>query len=1041
MLDFMIKTALRNRMLTVAAAAFCIVYGFLISRQLRIDVFPDLNRPTVHVVTELEGMAPEEIEVAVSRPIETSLNGLPGLTKIYSSSATGISAVRVEFEWNTSLKEARLAVSERLSSLRSQLPQGAQPLLTPTSSIMGEIQMIGLSSESTEIGPMKLRSIASWQLRPRLLSVQGVAQATVLGGEEEQIQIKIDPSALRRRLLSPIDLADKLRSLSTATGGGFIVAQGKEWLIRNIGRISNFEDLGNTPIGTHLGKPILLKDVALIERGPAPKRGDASVNGKAAIIVMIQKQNSADTIAVTRSVAAALNEFEATLPEGVKLHKDLFKQSDFIEVAIGNVAEALRDGTLIVSLILFIFLLNLRTTLITLTAIPLSLLITAILFHIFDIGINTMTLGGLAIAIGELVDDAIVDVENVFRRLRENSQKDVPEPALRVVYAASSEIRNSIVLATLIVVLVFVPLFSLPGLEGRLFTPIGIAYVISILASLLVSITVTPVLCYLLLGKAKLLEHKDSGLVRFLKSVDRRILHHTLDKPYLILGFATLLFLISVALVPLMGRDFLPAFNEGSAMAEASVKAGISLEASSELALKVEAALLKIPEVKSTGRRTGRAEEDDHAAGVNQTEWEIALKPSDRSRQEVFNDIRARMKGALPPDAFFSVTQPISHRLDHILSGVKAQVAIKVFGPDLRLLRQHAADIRNAIEGTPGVVDLRVEGQSLFPQYKIYPMRSDLGKFGISPGEIIESLEMMLQGEVVTRIAEGDRFLDVTVRLQEKFRENIEEIKSLAIHVLPSGRPVEVGEVSDVYETSGPNVIEREGQRRRIVISFNTSGRDIDSIVGEAKEKIAKAVQLPEGYYLAFDGQYESQKQAMRQVMILGALSIFGIFLVLAVHFRSLFVAVQIMLTIPLALIGAVLAIYFSDRTISVATLIAFVTLCGISSRNGIMMISHYFHLMREEGEVFSKEMIIRGSLERLVPVLMTASTAMLALTPLLFAKGDAGKEILHPVAVVIVSGLFSSTLLDIFVTPTVFYRFGRRAAEKAMQARKEESL
>lgn len=1041
MLDWIIKVALRNRFLTLALGAFCIVYGLITARDLSVDVFPDLNRPTVHVITELEGMAPEEVELAASRPLEVAINGIPGLTKVYSSSATGISVVRAEFDWSTDLKDARIAVSERLTAVRGRLPPGAFPFLTPTSSIMGEIQMIGLTQKTPELSAMDLRSIASWQLRPRLLSIPGVAQATVLGGEEEQIQILINPSELQKRLISPKEFAQKLESISTATGGGFLSDDKSEWLIRNIGRISSFDDLGETPIGTHLGRPVILKDVATIKRGPATKRGDASVNGESGIILMVQKQNTADTLEVTKAVDLALKDFEKALPPSVTLHSNLFRQSDFINASITNVIEALRDGSLIVAVILFMFLLNLRPTVITLTAIPLSLCMTAIIFHFAGIGINTMTLGGLAIAIGELVDDAIVDVENVYRRLRENALKEIPEPLLKIVYQASSEIRNSIVLATIVVVLVFVPLFYLPGLEGRLFTPIGVAYVISILASLLVSLTVTPVLCYFFFRRSNLKMHSDGWLVRSLKRLDQKVLNRILHHPMLVIAFVVLLVLGSIALIPKMGRDFLPSFNEGGAMAEASLKAGISLEASSELAMEVEKAILTVPEVVSTGRRTGRADEDDHAAGVNQTEWEISLQKSTRTRQEVFADIRAKIKGLLPPESGFSITQPISHRLDHILSGVKAQVAIKLFGPDLRILRQQSAEIRNAIEGTPGVVDLRLEGQSLFPQYKIYPMRSDLGKFGLSPGEIVESLEMLLQGQVITRINEDDRILDVSVRLEESARKTIDDIRKLTLHVLPTGRAVRVEEVSDVYETSGPNVIERESMTRRIAVSFNTAGRDIESTVNEVRDRLSKAVTLPEGYFLAFDGQYESQRLAMRKVVLLGALSLASIFLVLVIHFRSFFIAFQILLNIPLALIGAVIGVYLTEKTFSVATLIAFITLCGIASRNGIMMISHYLHLMSVEGESFSKEMVVRGSLERLVPVLMTAATAMLALTPLLFARGEPGKEILHPVAVVIVSGLFSSTLLDILVTPTIFFRFGKKAAERAAKHRKEEIL
>jgi len=754
--------------------------------------------------------------------------------------------------------------------------------------------------------------------------------------------------------------------------------------------------------------------------------------------MMVEKQPSADTLAVSKMVDEALESIKTTLPADVTLNGALFRQSEFIDASIGNVTEALRDGTIIVSLILILFLLNLRTTIITLTAIPLSLVITAIVFHFFGIGVNTMTLGGLAIAIGELVDDAIVDVENVFRRLRENRALPNPRPAIRVVYEASSEVRNSIVLATVIVVLVFLPLFALSGLEGRLFAPIGIAYVVSLLSSLLVSLTVTPVLCSFLLTKAKLHEEKDSALVRFLKRCDRSILERVLDHPIKVIVTCLLLVTATASLIPFMGRNFLPPFNEGSAMAEVNLKAGISLEASGDIAMTIEKELLKIPEVVSTGRRSGRAEEDDHAAGVNQTELDIALRPSLRTRAAVFADIRETIQKNLPPDGYMSLGQPISHRLDHLLSGVKAQVAIKLFGPDLRILRQQGAEIRNAIAEVPGIADLRLEGLTLFPQYKIYAIREDVAKYGIVPGDLIQDLETMLQGVPVTRIIEKDRFLEVYVRLDESGRGDIEAIKDLPAKVMPTGEVIPLREVADIYESSGPNVIERENLMRRISISFNTIGRDLEAVVQEALAKINAKVELPADYFIEVGGQYESQRKANRLVAILGVISILGVFFMLFANFKSAPIALQIMVNIPLALVGSVVAIFFTDRVMSVATLIAFITLCGIASRNGIMMISHYIHLMKHEGEVFSKHMVIRGSLERLVPVLMTALSACLALTPLLLAKDAPGKEILHPVAVVIVSGLLSSTFLDIFVTPAIFYRFGRKSAERLVKTESE---
>ncbi len=997
-------------------------------RELPIDVLPDLNRPTVNIVTEATGMAAEEVELLVSRPIETAINGSAGVTRIFSTSSAGLSLVRVEFSWNTNLSTARLAVSERLQLARSRLPNDVEPFISPTSSIMGEIQMIGLTKLSEKTTLTDLRTLADWTIKPRLLSIPGVSQVTVLGGDELQAQVLVNAERLRKSQISILELKERLSKISEASGGGYVSSGDKEWLIRNFGRVLDHSEIAETAIGLHLGKPVILKDVARVEFSAAPKRGEASISGSPAVILMIQKQPSADTLKVTADIDSALREMSSSISTDIKISYDLFKQSYFINSAISNVYEALRDGSLMVTLVLILFLLNFRTTVITLTAIPLSLLITAIIFKIFGIGVNTMTLGGLAIAIGELVDDAIVDVENVFRRLRENRLSEKPKSILKVTYEASREVRNSIVFATIIVVLVFIPLFSLPGFEGRLFIPIGIAYVVSLLASLLVSLTLTPVLCSYLLGKTFGSDH-ESVFVRLLKQYVRRILDYTLQKPWQIICTCSLLVITSIAAVPFMGRNFIPPFNEGSAMLEVIARPGVSLEFSNKIASAVEQTLSTIPEIVSTGRRTGRADEDDHAAGVNNTEIEIALKPSERNRSEVFSEIRNKVSAVLPQDVYTSLSQPISHRLDHVLSGIKSQVALKVFGPDLRILRQQAAEIKNAISEVSGVVDLRMDGQILIPQYKIYAMRPELNKYGILPGQLIESLEAMLQGVPVSRLIEKDRALDVYLRLDPESRGDINTIRNLPAHVLPTAKVIPLNDLTDIFETSGPNVIEKENLQRRLALSFNTSGRDLESIIKDVKEQLAKNIKLPQGYYYKFDGQYESQRKAMRQVTLLGLLSILGIFIVLFAHFGSVMIALQIMVNVPLAIIGAVIAITFTDRTFSVATLIGFITLTGIASRNGIMLISHYLHLMKEEGEEFCKEMIIRGSLERLVPVLMTAFSAILALSPLLFAQDQPGKEILHPVAVVIVGGLLSSTLLDIFLTPVVFFRFGKKSA------------
>jgi len=1037
MFDGIIRFSLKNRLLIVAITAFVVVYGLFALRQLPVDVFPDLNRPTVTVLTDGHGMAPEEVELVISRPLETALNGTAEATRIYSTSTTGLSLVRIEFAWNTDLRLARMAVSERLQLAKSRLPEGVDPIILPTSSILGEIQMIGMDSPDGSVPVSELRSLADWTVKPRLLSLNGVSQVTVIGGDRMQAQVLVNADKLRKSQVSFLELKERLGKISGASSGGYIAVGEREWLIRNFGRILNHDEISETAVGMHFGRPVTVKDVAEVKFDAAPKRGEAAVNGRPGVILMVQKQPGADTLLITESVDAVLRGLQASLPRGAQLNGGLFKQSHFIETAIGNVSQALRDGSLMVMLVLILFLMNFRTTAITLTAIPLSLLVTAIVFYIFGIGVNTMTLGGLAVAMGELVDDAIVDVENIFRRLRENAGAANPKSALRVVYEASSEVRNSIVFATIIIVLVFVPLFALPGLEGRLFTPIGIGYVVSLLASLLISLTVTPVLCFYFL-KGGGTETRETRLVALLKQWHRANLERTLNHPARVTFGIAALVLASILVIPFFGRNFLPPFNEGSAMLEVEAKAGISLDSSTALAAKVESALKEIPEVVSVGRRTGRADEDEHSSGINHSEFEINLKPSSRSRSEVFADIRGKAQPALPDGAYLSLSQPISHRLDHVMSGVKSQVSIKVFGPDIRVLRQEAAEIRNAVADIRGVVDLRLEGQVLIPQYKIYGMRPDLKKYGIIPGDLMESLEAMLQGVPVTRLIEKERYLDVYLRLDQESRKNIEAIRQIPAHVLPTGQVIPLEEITDIFETSGPNVLERENLQRRVVVSFNTAGRDLASVMADVKSRLKSAKEMPEGYHYAFDGQFESQRRAMKTVVFLGGLSLLGIFLVLFAHFRSAMLSAQIMVTIPLALVGAVAALLLTDRTFTVATLIAFITLCGIASRNSIMLISHYIHLMKEEGEKFSREMVIRGSLERLVPVLMTAFSAIFALTPLLFAKDQPGKELLHPVAVIIVGGLLTSTLLDIFLTPAIFYRFGRRSAERL--ARKEDT-
>ncbi len=1039
MLNRIIKFSLTHRIFVVSIAAFLLAYGGWIAAHLPVDVFPDLNRPTVTIMTEAAGLAPEEVETLVTFPLETSLNGLPGVERVRSNSGVGLSIVYVEFEWGTDIFRNRQLVQEKLTLAREKLPKNVAPIMGPIASIMGEIQLVGLTSKDPKINPMDLRTIADWTIRPRLLSIPGIAQVTSIGGGVRQYQILLSAEKIQKLQISIDDIEHNLSEISLNSTGGFINIERTESLIRVLGAIRSKEEILKSVVGMHLGRPVLVKDIAEVKEAPQAMRGDASVNAKPGVIMSIQKQPGASTIELTEKIEIALKTLEKTLPEYVELNPDLFKQATFIETSIHNVKEALRDGVILVIIVLFLFLLNFRTTAITITAIPLSFVLSAIVFKIFGLSVNTMTLGGLAIAIGELVDDAIVDVENVFRRLRENKQRANPKNTLLVIYEASSEVRNSIVIATIIVCLVFLPLFSMGGIEGKLFIPLGISYIVSLLASMVVSLTVTPVLCSYLLSKGKLLEHKDGVLVRFLKRVDTQILHKSLKHPKIVIGVTLSLFLGAFALSLTLGRDFLPKFNEGTATISMMAQPGISLEESNKLGNQAENLILKSPEVKSVSRRTGRAEQDEHAEGVHSSEIDVDFKAAGRPREVVLGEIRQNL--ATIEGIFVNVGQPISHRLDHLLSGVRAQIAIKVFGSDLSTLRAKASEIKTAIEGVNGLVDLQVEQQVLIPQVKIQLMREEAAKYGIVVGNLAQLMEKALQGEVVGQILEGQKNIDVLMRFDEKSRSDLELIKKTSIKTLPDGSKIRVEQVADVYESTGPNIINRENTQRRIVVLANSSGRDLDGLVKEIQSKIKQNVQLPEGYFISYGGQFESQQEAAKLMTFLAILAILGIFIVLYMHFKSTFVSIQVMLNIPMAFIGGIVGIYLTSKSISVASLVAFVTLCGIASRNGIMMISHYLHLMKYEGEKFTESMVIRGSLERLVPVLMTALTAILGLIPLALAGGAPGKEILHPVAVVIVGGLISSTLLDMFVTPAVFYHFGRKSAEKSVKMMEQKNV
>lgn len=1040
MLNALIRFALNHRLLVVSLTAAMVVYGAIAVSKLSIDVFPDITKPTVNIMTEAHGMAPEEVETRVTLPIESYLNGLPGVERIRSQSGIGLSVIYVEFAWGTDIYRARQLVQEKLNLTKERLPKEIAPIMGPVGSLMGQIQQIAVTNiedgKGETLDPMELRSLADWVIRPRLMTIPGISQVIAIGGGVKQYQILISAEKLNRFQLSIEQIDSELAKISQNTTGGFLERETSEFLVRNIGVVRDLEDIKKTLVGLHFGRPVLVEDIAEVRIGARLKRGDGSYNGKPSVVMTIQKQPGADTVRITRDIQAALEELRPTLPKTVVVNPDVFKQASFIEASISGIVGKLQLGTVLVFVVLLIFLANLRMSVITLTAIPVSFLFTAIVFQLFGLTVNTMTLGGLAIAIGELVDDSIVDVENIYRRLRENATLAKPRSVLMVVYEASSEIRNSIVLATIIIALVFVPLFNLSGLEGRLFAPLGVAYLAALFASLLVSLTLTPVLCsYFLKGSLK--AHKDTSLVVWLKRVDRRVLEWALPRSTFVILMATGLFVLALALVPFMGRDFLPKFNEGTAMISLIAPPGTSLTESNRIGVQAESLIMQAPEVKSVSRKTGRAEMDEHAMGVNVSEVDVDFHEGGRPREVVLNEIRTRLKETIPGIGV-NVGQPISHLIDHMLSGVSAALAIKVFGPDLATLREKAYEIQAAIDGVNGLVDLRVESQGLIPQIKIHVLREEAARFGMSSGQITQLLEAAFNGEALAQVLEDTRQYDVFFQFDENSRASMEKMESTVLKVMPDGRRVLLKDVADVYEATGPNEINRENSQRRIVISGNISGRDLASMVGEIQNRIQTNVQFPEGYYVIYGGQFESQQAATRNVLLFGSLAIFGIALVLFGHFRSKAITAQIMATIPLAFVGGIGLLFVTDRTVTVASLVGFITLCGVASRNGIMMISHYLHLMKQEGEGFTREMIIRGSQERLVPVMMTALVASLALLPLVFAKGQPGSEVLHPVAVVIVGGLITSTLLDVIVTPVLFYRFGRRSAESYV---KDEGL
>jgi len=1029
MINKIIKFSLNNRFIILLASLLLVIAGIRTAFRMDVDVFPDLTAPTVVVMTDAHGMASEEVERLVTFPIETAVNGASGVRRVRSASSLGYSFVWVEFDWGTQILKARQIVSEKLMTVSSQMPAGvSQPVLAPQSSVMGEIFFIGMQAEKTSM--MELRTLADWNLKPMLLSTGGVSQVTIIGGDYKQYQVVADPYKMDLLRVSMAELIQTCRSMSQNSSGGVVRQYGNEYVVRGIARTSDPEELGRTFIKWMDGKPVLINDVAEVQTGSAVKMGYASENGHPAIILSVSKQPDVNTLDVTRRIEKNLAELQKTLPPDVKLDTKIFRQADFIETSIHNVSKALFEGAVFVVIILFLFLGSFRTTLISLLAIPLSLLGSVVVLHLLGLNINTMSLGGMAIAIGSLVDDAIIDVENVYRRLRQNRKlpQEQRKNSFTVVYEASKEIRASILNATLIIMVAFTPLFFLSGMEGRMLKPLGIAFLVSLFTSLVVAMTLTPLLSQMLLANEKYLQknEKEKWLVSKLSSIYEKSLVWSLRHKKTILIPVLGLLAISLTLFATMGRSFLPEFNEGTLTLSVITQPGTSLDESNRLGNLVETELLSVPEVTSTARRTGRGELDEHSQTTNSAEIDVNFTLKERKRAEFMAEVRSKLAGI--PGIAATVGQPLGHRIDHMLSGTRANIAIKLFGPDLNRLYTIGNDIKNSIGGIESLVDINVEQQVETPQIQIRANRDMLAFYGITTESFNEFVNYVLGGEKLGEIYEGQRSFDLVLRLRPEFMESVEGIRSSLIDTRDGGK-IPLEQVAEVVSVTGPASISRENVQRKIVISANMAGGDLHGAVREIKQRIESGISLPENYRIEYGGQFESEAQASRILLLASLLSILAIFLLLFHEFRNFQLAGIILLNLPLALIGGVFAIRFTSGIMSIPAIIGFITLFGIATRNGILLISHYLYLLKKETPLL--ETVIRGSADRLNPILMTALSAALALIPLAVRGDMSGNEIQSPMAKVILGGLLTSTLLNIYVVPIMFSIFLNREKRK----------